>query len=101
MNKRALAPRLLNLSGHLPVRIQQIKKNLLYMTEDRVEEAMPLVTCERCGLAFHPANNDAQAKAEFERDFPGERFDPKEVSVLCDPCYEKFMAWMKGTSLQN
>lgn len=83
------------------MKILRVTDKLLHLTFDKAMEAEPLVTCERCGLTFRSSNSTEEAKAEFERDFPDERFDPNGVSVLCDPCYEKFLAFMKGTSLDN
>jgi hypothetical protein len=79
------------------VRLYRIRDNLFHLTEDKAMEAPALVTCKGCGLIFYPGNTDEEAAADFEKDFPGMRFDPKQIAVLCEHCYEIY----RGNSLPN
>jgi hypothetical protein len=58
-----------------------------------------MVKCEVCGREWEPANTDQQAREEFERDYPG--LDFKDVAILCDPCWQEFLPWLKAQSLNN
>jgi hypothetical protein len=69
------------------MKIRQISRNLLHLTEDKALEAGELVTCSECGLTFHPTNDDQEAIADFQRDFPGQ--DPKRIAVVCELCFLK------------
>jgi hypothetical protein len=46
-----------------------------------------------------PENSQEQVEAEYAREFPG--IPMEDVAVLCDPCWEKFIAFHKTDSLNN
>lgn len=58
-------------------------------------------TCDKCGATYESAWTDADARAEqldaFGPDMPGE----EEPAVLCDACYQAFMAWFRKTAGRN
>ena len=79
------------------MKIHRATDKLLHLTFEKASEAEPLVTCEHCGLTFHSSNSTEEALADFQREFPGEQ----EATLVCDSCYEKFIATLKGSSLSN
>lgn len=49
-------------------------------------------TCSRCGKTYEKGWSDEEAMADSKDQF-GEHED---YDVVCDPCYQKFMAWYQG-----
>ena len=52
-------------------------------------------TCAKCGNTFTKGWTDAEAAAEHRRNMPEVPTD-EPTAVLCDPCYRRFMAWLKA-----
>jgi hypothetical protein len=54
-------------------------------------------TCALCGETFEKGWSDEEAHAETREKFLG--FDPeKDCAVICDDCYQAFMAWYSKTA---
>lgn len=51
-------------------------------------------TCARCHGRFRTLTSEADATAEAEQVF-GVPIPPGEREVLCDPCWQEFMAWFE------
>ena len=52
-------------------------------------------TCARCGGIFNKGWSDAEAKAKYRANMP--EVPPDEpTDLLCDPCYQRFMAWLEA-----
>lgn len=48
-------------------------------------------TCAHCGGTFEAGWSDEEARAEFEKNWPGEPFDP-DLPQVCDDCYRMMVA---------
>ncbi len=51
------------------------------------------LVCECCGIVFTTQLSSEQAEPEYQEAFPMEAAADEERSVVCGPCYQKFMAW--------
>lgn len=51
-------------------------------------------TCERCGRTFASDWSDEEATAEARENF-SEAELAFPLAVICDDCYEEFMAWWR------
>lgn len=48
-----------------------------------------MVVCESCGIEFPRGWSDAEAQAEYERNFPEDAARRVETGLVCTPCYDK------------
>lgn len=48
-------------------------------------------TCTNCGGTFPKKWTDAEAEAEFKKNF--HQWAKDKQAVICDSCYEEFMRW--------
>jgi hypothetical protein len=56
---------------------------------------MSQFTCASCGGVFEKGRTDAEAQAEYRANMP--EVPPDEpTDLLCDPCYQRFMAWLEA-----
>lgn len=53
-------------------------------------------TCDRCGGAFEKARSDEDAMAEANSLWTPETM-ADEQAVICDDCFQEFIAWAKVT----
>ena len=52
-------------------------------------------TCASCGGIFNKGRSDAEAIAEYRARLP--EVPPDEpTEMVCDDCYQRFMAWLKA-----
>jgi hypothetical protein len=52
-------------------------------------------TCARCGGVFEKTRSDAEAIAEYRANMP--EVPPDEpTELICEDCYERFMAWLEA-----
>ena len=56
-------------------------------------EAPWTFTCKVCGYTG-PSDWSRQDAEQESRELWGEVPPPGEEALVCDPCFEKFMAWM-------
>jgi hypothetical protein len=56
-------------------------------------------TCSHCGGTFIQGWSEQEAVAEAKALFP--ESDVTDSNEVCDPCYEKFLAWMKAKTVRS
>jgi hypothetical protein len=56
---------------------------------------MEQFTCANCGGVFNKGWSDSKAVAEYRANMP--EVPPDEpTDLVCDPCYERIMTWLKA-----
>jgi hypothetical protein len=53
---------------------------------------MAELICARCGEPFEPTRSDAEADAEYRREFP-EVSAREPRAVICEVCWQEFQRW--------
>lgn len=60
---------------------------------------MKTFTCDRCGETYESNRSDEDCWKEFNEISPEAIHDP--IAILCDDCFEEFMAWFKTLSSEQ
>jgi hypothetical protein len=71
-------------------------------SEDQHVDGVPVgeeVTCASCGMTFRKAWSDAEARAEYEENFPTTAASTEPTETVCEDCYRQILAWVEEKGL--